>query len=191
MNKLNRNAKLSDLSESDIPALQSLFESRVQKSTHKECYKWSGIRGPFSKVAGAGYGRLNFKGYTFSAHRLAYELYNGEIQNGMFVLHSCDNPECSNPKHLFLGTQADNVADRNAKNRANMPKGEEHKDAIFNNLEVNMIRDLIANGTKVKELSALYNVGINTIYRIVRGETYITAGGPTKRKERTYVQNNV
>ncbi len=56
------------------------------------------------------------------AHRMAYELYVGPIPDGMCVLHRCDNPGCVNPEHLWLGTQLENVIDRDKKNR-HVPRG--------------------------------------------------------------------
>jgi hypothetical protein len=65
-----------------------------------------------------GYGRLGFGGRGGQkAHRVAWELVHGSIPDGMRVLHKCDNPPCCNPTHLFLGSQQDNIADRQAKGR--------------------------------------------------------------------------
>lgn len=64
-----------------------------------------------------GYGRLSVNGRMQYAHRASFELKNGKIPRGMNVLHKCDIPTCINPDHLFLGTHADNVADKVAKNR--------------------------------------------------------------------------
>ena len=65
-----------------------------------------------------GYGLIGFDGKCRLAHRVAWELANGPIPDGLNVLHHCDNPPCCDTeKCLFLGTQADNVADMEAKGR--------------------------------------------------------------------------
>jgi len=65
-----------------------------------------------------GYGRKKVGSRTVLAHRHAWELANGLVPEGLCVLHRCDNPPCINPDHLFLGTRADNNADRDAKGRS-------------------------------------------------------------------------
>lgn len=64
-----------------------------------------------------GYGIISTKEKHYSAHRLAYEMYKGEIPKGMLVCHECDNRQCCNPNHLFLGTHMDNTKDMIAKGR--------------------------------------------------------------------------
>jgi hypothetical protein len=64
-----------------------------------------------------GYGRLSVNGTMQYAHRAAFELRNGKIPKGSNVLHRCDTPTCINPDHLFVGTHADNVADKVSKGR--------------------------------------------------------------------------
>lgn len=64
-----------------------------------------------------GYGRIYKDGRNVTTHRASWELANGTIPAGLWVLHRCDNPPCVNPAHLFLGTNRDNIADRHAKGR--------------------------------------------------------------------------
>jgi vacuolar-type H+-ATPase subunit B/Vma2 len=64
------------------------------------------------------YGSAHHNGKTESAHRIAWQLYKGEIPQGAFVLHRCDTPMCVNPEHLFLGSASDNMRDMAHKGRA-------------------------------------------------------------------------
>jgi hypothetical protein len=75
------------------------------------CWEWIGYYGS------GGYGMMSRAGKNQRAHRISYEVYKGPIPKGMVVRHSCDNPACINPDHLTLGTQKDNVADREARGR--------------------------------------------------------------------------
>ena len=86
------------------------FWKRVTLGELDECWKWQGARFP----APYDYGHLCYDRYT---HRIAWELTYGPVPDGMQVCHHCDNPPCCNPTHLFLGTQADNMHDRDRKGR--------------------------------------------------------------------------
>lgn len=64
-----------------------------------------------------GYGKFRHMGKEYRAHRAAWEIHNGPIPPGLYVLHRCDNPACVRPSHLFVGSAQDNAADREAKSR--------------------------------------------------------------------------
>lgn len=73
-----------------------------------------------------GYGRRWFRGSPWRAHRVAWVEAFGEIPDGLLVLHTCDNPPCVNPEHLFLGTHRDNALDRQAKGRSAKTRPKPH-----------------------------------------------------------------
>lgn len=88
------------------------FWSYVDVKKYNQCWEWKRAKYP------QGYGRFG-KNY---AHRLAYEFKKGNIPLGLCVFHSCDNPSCVNPKHLWLGTTMDNIKDRDNKGRGRYGK---------------------------------------------------------------------
>lgn len=75
------------------------------RSAGNGCWEWRGPR------SARGYGSLNTADGRLYAHRVAYELHNGPIPDGLVVRHKCDNPPCVNPNHLEIGTQLDNIQD--------------------------------------------------------------------------------
>ena len=90
--------------------IESLL-NRVSKASNG-CWIWTG-----SLTAGS-YGQTRYNGKLWRAHRLFYTLFKSEIPNKLMVCHHCDNPQCVNPDHLFLGTNQDNLSDMVRKGRA-------------------------------------------------------------------------
>lgn len=86
-----------------------LLGSATNIVTH--CWEWKKAK------TAHGYGAISVAGNQCAVHRVSFELFNGKIPEGIFVLHSCDNPSCWNPTHLFLGTQQDNMNDMKRKGR--------------------------------------------------------------------------
>lgn len=88
------------------------FLSKVDKSGGDDAC-W-----PYGTHRDGHYGEITVKKHIrFLAHRFSWELVNGQIADGLFVCHRCDNPKCVNPNHLFLGTQKDNMQDKVRKKR--------------------------------------------------------------------------
>ncbi len=119
------------------------------------CWEWSGYVNP------RGYGRMGGVGRrTVLAHRLAYEHFIGPAGD-LFVLHHCDNPKCSNPDHLFIGTNADNCADMVAKGRSN--RGAKMWNAKLTYDAVIAIRRRLSSGERSYLLATEYGVSRQTI----------------------------
>jgi hypothetical protein len=91
-------------------SLSERFWRLVDKSDVDGCWVWVG-----NKIKG--YGRVVVKGRRYKAHILSYELHSGPVSSGLVVCHTCDNPACVRPDHLWLGTHTQNIADRHAKGR--------------------------------------------------------------------------
>ena len=94
------------------------------------------------------------------AHRYSYALHTGDLLIGMQALHTCDNPSCVNPEHLFAGTNADNMRDKAQKGRSKVPVGEKHGKAVLTERQV---RHILKDPRPYVEIATQYNVAPSTI----------------------------
>lgn len=117
-----------------------------------------------------GYATIMVKRIRYRFHRLIYQLYNGLINDELFVLHKCDNVKCVNPNHLFLGTHKENMKDMVIKNR--QAKGSKQGTHILKEIDIiQIINDIHFNKYKsMSEVARNYNVSVTMISRILQGE---------------------
>jgi hypothetical protein len=137
------------------------IESRIMPVPECGCWLWTG----HSNV----YGLIQENNKNVAAHRLIYEALVEPIPEGMLALHKCDTPLCVNPRHIFLGTQKDNVQDMFNKGRDNRLYGEKHHAAKLTNDEVVEIYKKKKGGAKTKDLAKEYNISQNQIRSIMSG----------------------
>lgn len=142
---------------------------RWQKHTLRGegCWGWTGYRDP------KGYGRMGGTEphTTILVHRASWEIHFGPIPAGLDVLHRCDNPPCSRPDHLFLGTAADNMRDASVKNRTT--KGERGHCAKLTAGQVLAIRTrYAAGGISHQALADAYGVARESVSELIRRETW-------------------
>lgn len=109
-----------------------------------------------------GYAQVSRYGTKYQAHRWAWIEVHGPIPDDLCVLHRCDNPECINVEHLFLGTRADNNADMTTKGRHGLTgtKGERHPAA---KLTEQQVREIRASSEPLAAAARRYGVCISTI----------------------------
>lgn len=155
------------------PAIRDRFWSYVRKGPG--CWLW--LRGTFDN----GYGQFRVGPRKMRTHRVSYLLSCGQIPAGLRVCHTCDTPLCVNPDHLWLGTDADNVHDCQAKGRGRSAapaeisartRGELNHFSILSEKDVRTIRRLHGPGKSYKALASEFGVASSTIAAIIRRETW-------------------
>jgi len=156
--------------------LSDAFDDRYIPEPNSGCWLWTGDRSGQS-----GYGALllnkvplgdgRYRKIREYAHRLSWLLHEGDIPDGIRVLHRCDNPACVNPDHLFLGTSADNSRDAMMKGR--LSKGSHRPLAKLTEADIPAIR---ASNKSLTETAAQYGVVFQTISDIRRRKTWRHVG---------------
>jgi hypothetical protein len=140
--------------------IEQRFWEKVDVRGPDECWEWTAC-------TSKGYGDFWSDHHT-KAHQYSWVLHRGLIPLGMLVCHTCDNPLCVNPKHLFLGTNSDNIQDCARKGRLNSPLGERHKNHKLTSENVREIRNLYATGEYTGfDLAAKFGVTFQHIFKIV------------------------
>jgi HNH endonuclease len=161
-----------DLAKLEVRRVER-FWRRVEKGDGTGCWLWTGC------VDDCGYGvlwvRREGKDRNEKAHRYSWELANGPIPAGKWVLHSCDNPPCVRPDHLYLGDHQRNMDDMYARGRGRKAVGEQHHGAKLTEADVREIRRLYVPRSFVNGTSALarrYGVAQGVVWSIVKRRTW-------------------
>jgi hypothetical protein len=149
---------------------QRKFWSLVEIKGETECWPWQG------SVTPRNYGIFSMrptpeKRIYFRATRVAYTLTHGPFSFSLQACHTCDNPICVNPRHLWVGTSPDNTRDRDAKQR--QARGETHGMAILEEKQVREIRKIrVSQKATYKELAGRFRVSFYTIQDVLSRKSW-------------------
>lgn len=147
-------------------------KTSIRKTCSKKCQLLSCIEKQengcwlYKKSTSGAYSKFRWERKWFSAHRISYEVFNGKIVDDKWVCHSCDNPKCVNPKHLFLGDASENRRDALSKNR--IPIGEKCHFSKFSDTQICEMRLLKKEGFTYERLSRIFNCSIVHIFNVVK-----------------------
>lgn len=144
--------------------IQSPIEKRFWGNVQKTdtCWNWTGLKNS------SGYGKFFIGSYMF-CHRVSYLLHNGYLPADLCVCHSCDNPACVNPTHLWLGTHKQNALDKAQKNRAYRAVGSQNVKAKLSEKDAIKIRN---SAKPAAFLAKKYGIGKLAIQRLLRRVTW-------------------
>lgn len=135
---------------------------------NKDCWEWKGTKNK------KGYGQVKYNGGRFYVHRLSYLIFIGDFYENKCVCHSCDNPSCINPKHLWLGTPKENTQDMIKKGRRFDNSKDNHPLSKLTIKDVISIKKEYSIGDKTqKEIAKDFGVVHQTISAILNNKRWI------------------
>jgi hypothetical protein len=150
--------------------------SKIDVKTEDECWNWKGYKNE------DGYGRTWINDCGYYAHRVIYDLVYPNIitlsapkntdETG-FILHTCDNPSCCNPKHLWVGNCSENIADKVKKGRSADFSGDKGPNCKLSMAQAQEIRQKRKDGISAKELANQYGVSISSVKTLLAGKSYV------------------
>lgn len=147
--------------------VRARFEAKVSRSSDPNgCWEWTGRR---VKNSGFDYGRIYICGMSFATHHVALALDGRPVPVGMLARHKCDNPPCVNPAHLEVGTNSDNMRDREARGRNPRTRLTEE--------QVREACNLRAQGWTYSALSKRYRAHRNTLESAIHGRSWKRLSG--------------
>lgn len=147
-------------------ALGRFMEKAGRSESDDSCWEWT------ASLTHDGYGRFTYLAKQALAHRFSYWLFVGDISKEIKVCHTCDNPKCCNPKHLFLGTNADNLRDMAEKGRST--HGEKNPNR---KLASSQIMEILNDDRKHGKIAEQYGVTRSQISGIKRGTSWTRLQG--------------
>jgi len=146
--------------ETDINSkIKERFFSKIEKTD--TCWIWNSVR-----LTG-NYGYFKYLGKYVRAHRMSYILANGHIPDNLLVLHTCDNPPCVNPEHLYLGTQKDNIKDKFDRGRNPNVNGSKNPVSKLSENEVLKIRELNKEKYSNEIIAKMFSIDSSAVSLII------------------------
>lgn len=147
--------------------------SRVSVGDPDQCWPWTGPRNE------DGYGVISYG----KAHRGMWTVTNGDIPPGLCVLHSCDNPPCCNPRHLHLGTNTENVAEREKRTRPLLRCKRWHNRIVLTEDMVVDARREYRDGSSCKRIADKFGISVGTMMAALSGKSWgwVTRERPVRK----------
>jgi hypothetical protein len=144
-----------------MKTLEERFLEKTRRNDETGCLEWTGCKDK------KGYGHFRYNGKVIRSHRVSWMIHRGDIPEGLFVCHTCDNPGCVEINHLWIGTDGENLKDMYDKGRRDQV-GENNGCSKLMWEKVEVIRIKYADGgVTMKQLAEEFGVSKSAIYRCI------------------------